>query len=109
MDAEGSVEHVRNPGIVEREFSRCESCGKAMMIREYPDGSYLHEWPLCPHGFSTRSKGNAYTGRTIWTGQEVYGKKYGSDEWKADTVASMLKDQLTPRQMIESMREEGLS
>ena len=31
-----------------------------------------------------------YTGRKVWAGHEVYGKKYGSDELREDTERAML-------------------
>lgn len=87
----------------------CEECGRMRQRIEFADGTYQCDWPYCPHGFQVRQTGNNYTGKTLWTGSEVYGNKYGSDEWRSDVVASMLKDQLSPRQMVESLREDGLA
>jgi len=63
----------------------CSHCGR----KKITGG----EAPMCPQGcFLVGSGTHAahYTGRKIWTGPEVYGKAYGSDELRVDTEKALL-------------------
>jgi hypothetical protein len=64
----------------------CEKC-RAEVDRLYFRGKGL--W-FCKRCFGSASEKHVYTGRKFWTGEEVYGKKLGSDELRADTEAAML-------------------
>jgi len=65
---------------------RCRQCGREMVLGG--------EAPLCPRGYfitDTRSSAHVYTGKILWLGSEVYGKKrLLSDELRADTEADMV-------------------
>lgn len=48
---------------------------------------------LCAYGctfVNTQARPNVYSGRKMWWGHEVYGKRYGGDELRVDTEKAMV-------------------
>lgn len=61
----------------------------------------------CWNGPRGLQSSHMYTGRKIWLGSEVYGKKLGSDELRADTERDLLKKNHAPW-MEERIKNRGL-
>lgn len=85
---------------------RCPHADKATVMFFGKDGSaYCRP---CWEALAGKGDVNHYTGKKIWLGSEVYGKRLGSDELRADTERDLLKKNFPPW-MEERMQKKGLN